>query len=308
MERFSARVVLGVLMLSASFGQAAQPEDVVIDDTYVFPESITATARGELITGSAKGILYRAERGATHAKPWVRPSPENELLSVLGVLADDKNRTLWLCSVPSPFPVAPKAPPGAVSSLMAFDLSTGQRKASYPFPPPASACNDIAIAKDGTVYATDTPNGRIFKVAPGSKQLQLHLEDAQLKGIDGIVFSSDGVMYANIVTRGALLRIDGSITELKLSQPVKGPDGFRLIEGRRFLLAEGNGGRIDEVTIDGDSATVKVLRDGLTSPPGVTLMGRTAYAIEGKIGYLIDPKLKGQDPGVFRALAIPLNK
>jgi sugar lactone lactonase YvrE len=191
---------------------------------------------------------------------------------------------------------------------MAFDLNTGQRKASYPFPPPASACNDITIGKDGTVYATDTPNGRIFKVAPGSKQLQLYREDAQLKGIDGIVFSRDGVMYANIVTRGALVRIDDAITELKLSQPVKGPDGFRLIEGRRFLLAEGTGNRIDEVFIDGDSATVKVLRDGLTSPPGVTLIGRTAYAVEGKIGYLIDPKLKGQDPGVFRALAIALDK
>ena len=32
----------------------------------------------------------------------------------------------------------------------------------------------------------------------------------------------------------------------------------------------------------------------------------TAYAIEGKIGYLVDPKLKGQDPGPFRIIAIPL--
>ena len=33
----------------------------------------------------------------------------------------------------------------------------------------------------------------------------------------------------------------------------------------------------------------------------------TAYALEGKIGYLIDPKLKGQDPGVFSAHAVPLD-
>ena len=96
------------------------------------------------------------------------------------------------------------------------------------------------------------------------------------------------------------------VTELKLSQPVAGPDGFRLIAGKRFLLAEGNSGKVDEVTIDSDQATVKTLKEGLTSPPGVTLVGRTAYAIEGKIGYLIDPKLKGQSPGAFYARAIPL--
>ena len=117
----------------------------------------------------------------------------------------------------------------------------------------------------------------------------------------------------NIVTRGALLRVGmqpdglmGAFTELKLSEALGGPDGMRLIEGNRFPLAEGMAGRIDEVTIEGDAAQVRVLKSGLNSSPGVTLVGRTAYAIEGKIGFLIDPKLKGQDPGPFKALAIPL--
>jgi sugar lactone lactonase YvrE len=183
----------------------------------------------------------------------------------------------------------------------------------FPFPAPASACNDIAVDKDGTAYATDTPNGRIFTVSPGAQTLNLYMQDDNLKGIDGIVFSGDGTLYVNIVTRGALVRIDrkadgsaAGLTELTLSEPVKGPDGFRLIEGNRFLLAEGMGGRVDEVTISGSHAQVRVLRDGLNSPPAVTLVGSTAFAVEGKIGYLMDPKLKGQDPGVFKALAIPL--
>jgi hypothetical protein len=49
-----------------------------------------------------------------------------------------------------------------------------------------------------------------------------------------------------------------------------------------------------------------VLRSGLQSSPGVTQVGSTAYAIEGKIGYLIDPALKGKDPGPFKVTAIPL--
>ncbi len=134
-----------------------------------------------------------------------------------------------------------------------------------------------------------------------------------LKGIDGIAFAADGTLYANIVTRGVLQRIEiakdgkmGAIVELKLAEKLAGPDGMRLVDGNRFLLAEGTSGRISEVTLGKDSATLRPLRTGLNSSPGVTRVGDTAYAIEGKIGYLVDPKLKGQDPGPFRIIAIPL--
>ena len=178
---------------------------------------------------------------------------------------------------------------------------------------PTAVCNDITVARDGTVYASDTPNGRILKLRRGAKSLETFAEDARLKGIDGLVLSEDGILYVNLVTRGQLLRVDrnpdgtaGAITELTLSDKVAAPDGFRLIRGRTFLLAEGGSGKIDEVSIDGDRATIKVLKEGLISPPAVTLVDRTAYALEGKIGYLIDPKLRGQDPGAFKVYAIPL--
>jgi hypothetical protein len=290
--------------------------DVIIDDKDVYPESITSMSDGTLINGSVKGVVYRALRTQATATPWIRSTPENGMLSVLGVLADEKSNTLWLCSAAMPVPGAPPAN-GKPSALMTFDLRTGAPKGAYPFPPPSSACNDIAVDADGTAYATDTPNGRIFRVAPGSKSLELYLQDDKLKGIDGIVFSGDGTLYVNIVSRGAILRIDrqgqssadrrpAGITELALSEPIKGPDGFRLIEGNRFLQAQGQGGRVDEVIVSGNTAQIRKLRDGLNSPPGVTLVGNTVYAIEGKITYLLDPKLKGQDPGVFKALAIPL--
>jgi hypothetical protein len=310
-----ARSVLVLITLALwwplSAGAGRTLPDITVDDTDVYPESLSAAPDGTVYIGSIKGIVFRAAPGSARAQAWIHPTTENGILSLLGVLADTRSNILWLCSSPTPL----RSPPAVgVASLMAFDLKSGARKASYPFPPPQSACNDITVERDGTVYATDTPNGRIFKLAHGAAGLELFAEDPRLKGIDGIVMSGDGLMYVNIVTRGQLLRVDrnadgslSGVTELALSQPVGGPDGFRLIAGRRFLLAEGTAGRIDEVTIEGDRASIKPLKDGFTSTPGVTRVGHTAYLLEGKIGYLIDPHLKGQDPGAFKAYAVPID-
>jgi len=301
----------GLLCLSLGTAWSRALPDVVIDDTNVYPESMSAARDGTIYIGSMKGIVFRAAPGSPKAEPWIKPTAENGLLSILGVLTDERSGTLWICSAPTPL----RTPPAVgTSALMAFDLRTGVQKGVYPFPAPASVCNDITIARDGTAYASDTPNGRILRLRPGAKDLEVFAADERLKGIDGIVFSADETLYVNIVTRGLLMRIDrtadggvGAMTTLTTSAPLAAPDGFRLVRKRTFLLAEGNGGRIDEVTIDGDHAAVKVLREGLISPPAVTLVGHTAYALEGKIGYLIDPKLKGRDPGVFSAHAVPLH-
>jgi hypothetical protein len=99
-----------------------------------------------------------------------------------------------------------------------------------------------------------------------------------------------------------------TLTLLNASRKMEGPDGIRPIGGNRFLQAEGTGGRITLVTVEGDNARIDVLREGLDSSPGVTLIGNTVYAVEGKIQYLIDPQLRGKDPGPFKATAIPLSQ
>jgi sugar lactone lactonase YvrE len=296
-----------MVAMTGAAASAATRGDIRLDDVHVYPESLSSTADGTVYVGSIKGVVFRATPGAKMAEPWAHPEG---VLSILGVLADPGNKTLWICSTPNNL----RSPPAVgTSAVMALDLKTGRQKAVYPLPAPASACNDITLSRDGTVYASDTPNGRVFTIRRGAKALALFAQDDRLKGIDGIAFSGDGALYANIVSKGQMVRIDRDkdgkftgVTQLQLSQPVAGPDGLRLISGNRFLQAEGNSGKITEVTIDGDHAAIKVLKDGLVSPPGVTRVGNTAYAIEGKITYLIDPKLKGQEPGPFIVHAIPL--
>jgi len=302
--------VITVLILIAAMASAGAPRDVGFDDTRVFPESLGASSDGTLYIGSWKGTVYRARPGEALATPWIEPSAENGLLTILGVLPDDRAGWVWVCSVPAP---ARDPPAPGTSALMAFDIKTGEQRLNLPFPAPASVCNDITLAEDGAAYISDTPNGRIFRVRSQTKSLELFAQDEQLTGIDGIVFSGDGTLYANSVTSNRLWRIAidrfghvGAITQLSLSQPLKGADGFRLIRGDAFLLAENAAGRLDEVHISGDQATITVIKQGLDTPTSAIALGRTIYGVERKIEFVTNPELRGKDPGPFKIFALPL--
>ena len=301
-------VIAGAVLLACS--AAASARDVTIDDTKVFPESLSADAAGRLYAGSLKGIIYRAEPGADKATPWIKPDDTNKLLWVLGVLAHDASNTLWVCTSPAPFRDPPALGDAAV---VAFDLRTGAFKARYPLPAPVSACNDVAVARDGTVYVAETSNGRIFTIRPGSKAVSLYAQDPALVGVDGIAFSEGGILYVNNVRQNTMLRVDRDadgayrgLTKLTVSAPLNGPDALRLYRGSTFLQAEAPAERLTLVTITGDKAEVKVVDERNGGSAAATHIAGTAYTAAGKIAYLFDPKRKGQDPGPFVIRAVPL--
>jgi len=300
------------LALTACASAPAPRGDILIDGKGVHPESVTSTPQGALFTGSMPGIIYRAAPGETVARPFITPNAENGLRSVYGVLADPGQQRLWVCSVANSF--GPRTPgPPAPTEVVAFELNSGKLIGRWPFPAPGGTCNDIAIAKDGSAYASDTPGGRILRLPKGGKALEVVVADDRLKGIDGLDFGADGALYINNVQKNELWRVNlpaggrpAQLTLLKASEKMGGPDGLRHIGGNRFLQAEGTSGRATLVTINGDAATIQVLRDGLNSSPGITLIGKTVYVVEGKIQYLFNPEFRGKDPGPFKAIAIPL--
>ena len=302
----------GTVAGCASAAVALARGDILIDGQGVHPESVTSTPQGALFTGSVPGIIYRAAPGETVAKPFIFPNEQNGLRSVFGVLADTRSGRLWACSVANPF--APRgAGPAAPSELAAFDLANGKLIGRWAFPAPGGTCNDIAIAKDGSAYVSDTPGGRILRLVRSGSALEVVASDERLKGIDGLDFGADDALYINNVQRNELWRVNlpaagkpVQLTLLQASEKMGGPDGLRHIGNNRFLQAEGTSGKATLVTIKGDDATIQVLRDGLNSSPGITLIGDTVYVVEGKIQYLFNPDLRGKDPGPFKAIAIPL--
>jgi sugar lactone lactonase YvrE len=227
-------------------------------------------------------------------------------MTVLGVLADEKAGVLWVCA--SATGGRGGAPSVGETALKAFNLKDASFKASYAFPG-NGLCNDIAVAGDGTVYAADTIQARVLRLKKGATALDVWAADPMLLGgADGLALLADGHLYVNSVQQGTLLRIDvnkdgsaGKITKLETSRPLMQPDGMRSVGSRTMLLVEG-AGRLDEVTINGDKAEIKVLKEGLTGPTAVTLAGGTAYVTEAKLALRNDAT---KDPGPFRAVGVP---
>src|SRR3954470_6575162 len=286
--------------------QAADRSTITFADGKIFPESLTSTKNGDIYFGAlGQDAVYRATKSSSVATVWVKPKTAG-LQQVLGVLADEKAGVLWVCASASGGRGAPVV---GETALKAFSLKDASLKRSYAFPG-NGLCNDMAVAKDRTVYTTDTTQGRILRLKKGATALDVWATDAvQLATADGIALLADGNIYVNSVGQNTLMRIpvkaDGSagpIEKLQPSQVLMGPDGMRSVGSRTLLLVEG--GRLDEVTITGNKAEVKVLKDGMPGITAVTLVGNVAYVSEARLNARNTPG----DPGPFRALSVPYKR
>jgi len=74
---------------------------------------------------------------------------------------------------------------------------------------------------------------------------------------------------------------------------------MRTVGKMTLLLVEG--GRLDEVTIRGDKAEVKVIREGMPGITAVTLTGKTAYVAEARL----NERSTTTEIAPFRAIGIP---
>jgi sugar lactone lactonase YvrE len=299
------------LIVAAAGAYAAQPvTEIVLPGKGIFPESITSTSDGALIVGSlGHGNVSRIAPGKTLAEEWIKPGTGG-LNGVLGVLADEKGKNLWVCS-------NNLESKGEATSVKAFDLKTGALKGTYALPGDGALCNDIAIARDGTAYISDTRQNSILMLKPGAKALEIAAKDPLLAGADGLAFGDTTILYVNSVSANKLLRLDlgpdgkaKGVIDLKLSRPIDRPDGMRAIGKNRLLLAE-NAGKMSIVTFQGpgmQNAVIKTIKEGLESTPGVTATRGMAWIVEGKLNYRNDAALKDKDPGTFKMYAVPLPK
>jgi sugar lactone lactonase YvrE len=269
-----------------------------------FPESLTATADGTLFAGSlTHGGVVRAKPGSAQAEVWIKPGAFGTR-STFGVLADEANGPLWVCSNDAS-QLGAKGPTEIEGSFVkSFDLKTGEGRISVELPSRPAICNDMAIGPDKALYVSNTAQPQILRLAFGETKLEVWAQDDRLKGgLDGLAFGTDGALYANTFISGELFRFEvnggsvGRIDKIETPRPLKLPDALKA-DGDGFLMVEG-GGPLSRVTIADGKATLTMIKE-FAGPTGLARVGDVVWVAEGQIVNLVDPSLKGQMPKSFQ--------
>ena len=307
--------------IALTLGGAARAADVVVPGATDFPESMSAASDGTLYFSSfANGRVWRAKPGEAQASEFIK-SGSNGLASALGVLADDKSNTLYVCS--DDFSGAGIKIPGASTgtSLKLFDLKSGEAKGSIPVPGRTTLCNDIVVAKDGNAYVSDSFGAQILRLKPGAKEFEIWASDPRWNvpgkpQLDGIAQLPDGSIYSNLFEGDGLYRVTmnsdgsaGTITKLETSRPLYHSDGLRAF-GDKLLMVEGETkGDLDLITIDGDKAKIETVKDGFDGPVSLAQVGDQIYVLDVPLRYLLGQEAKDKKtPPPFKASTVPAPK
>jgi glucose/arabinose dehydrogenase/mono/diheme cytochrome c family protein len=301
---------------ASSPAQTAAPSEIRIPGERLFPESITSAADGRVIIGSiATRQIFVAMPGNAGAQPWIAADNESSL-GVYGVFADQLSQTLWACFSLFSDNGTKQAP----SALHAYELGSGKLKARYVLPTSGAFCNDIAVGRDGSVYVTDSENMEIDRLKPGEAALKPWAGNGGFgpKGgvLDGISVLGDAVAV-NALQSGKVFLVpigaNGSAVkpiEIKLDRPIEQPDGMRAFGQDSVLLVESGGvGRLSLLEIRDGTGHLTTLKEGYPGGPvSVTVVGDTAYVLEGQLDALFEPAAAKHPLTPFHATSLNVGK
>ena len=121
----------------------------------------------------------------------VLPEADDGLLAVLGMTVDAATDALWVASAAAPFMVGAKPAEAGRTMISRIDLARGRVAVSYPLPTPG-LLNDVALARNGTVYATESRGGAVYRLPRGGSALQTVLAPGSLESPNGIVVLPGG--------------------------------------------------------------------------------------------------------------------
>ena len=163
----------------------------LISDTTEPSEGIAydPTSR-RVFVGTNHGEILRAdERGSVT----VFVPRGSGLLEVLGLKVDVDRQLLWAVNgvFPDLLSRDPPKPEVGVAGVHAFRLADGTVAAKYWLDerPTLHGFNDLALARNGDVYITDSAEGAVYRVHAG--KLALFVRDQRLTIANGIVLAPD---------------------------------------------------------------------------------------------------------------------
>lgn len=290
-------VALGATLLGSNIAFA---DDITFTATQTYPESVAWSARQHVfMVGSVRhGTVGKITPDGTY-KAFIH---DDRLISTLGLLVDDRHNTLWVTnSDPGAGERTSEATRGKLAAIATYDATTGKPRDYYDLSsidPGAHLANDLVLDAKGNAYVTDSFAPVIYRIDTHGLA-SIFAQDARFRtgdgfNLNGIATHPDGYLIVGNYNSGELFRIDlhdsSRIDPIALPEPLKGADGFDLVDAQHLIVVQNAGvDRTVELTsTDGwKTATIVRTEKSEASMPtaAVTENGR-AYVLNSRIDTL----------------------
>jgi sugar lactone lactonase YvrE len=237
---------------------SAAPVAFRLTDPKLIPEGIAfdpASRRFFVGSIAQHKIVVRDETGQVRDFS----DPADKLDSILGLAVDPKREHLYAIST-NGFESGAKVE--RRNAVVEYDLTTARVTGRFAASD-ALQLNDVTVAADGIVYATDSASGTLFRRKIGEPSLTRFGERGGLRGANGIAIGGDGALYVTLST--GIARVDTKTGEpMRLAQPdnivTGGIDGLYWLDGDLFGIQNvTNPGRVIRVALTDDGRRISGL-------------------------------------------------
>lgn len=220
----------------------------------VFPEGVATDQHTFFVGSTTDGTIYRGRLDGDRATPFLAGGADGRTQAV-GLKVD--HGRLFVAG-------------GMTGLVFVYDIASQALVGSFQVPNAADPTfvNDLAVAKDGSVYITDSLRPTLYRIAPGD--------------------------YANSAPQTLEVFVDFTGTVLQY-EPGFNLNGIVATRNGKYLaLAQSNTAELFRLRI-ADRTVRQISLDGAVSGDGLVLKGRRLYAVErqGDVGYVVKIRMRG---------------
>ena len=267
---------------------------VALDKPPLKPEGITYDPTGErLYIGSLTGEVWKVD---LKGKTTLFAGSNASLREVLGLKVDAKRRLLWFVDgvFPDLIPAGEPKKDVGISAVHAFQIDnrTRIRHCLLDERPKLHGFNDLALARNGDVYVSDSAMSAIYRLSPGDCNFEPVMQDDSVTFPNGIVLTSDDsrLYVAHVEGISAVDVRTGKRTQLTVPRnaAVNSIDGLAW-DGTDLLGIQGSPylGRTARIRLSDDGLAVReVVTMSSRPPPGLNqttgvVVGKHLYTVAG---------------------------
>ncbi|MGK0684718.1 SMP-30/gluconolactonase/LRE family protein [Serratia marcescens] len=329
---------VALLLSGVMQAQAVQRIEFSPDAAGAYPEGIAWNPRAgaflvSSLRGGQLGLVYPDGR-------YRRFSTGKGLITTSGMLVDAERNRVLVCN--EDVGVSLNSAPGTrnrVAQVLEFNLDTGALQQTYDLSSLSrgpTLANDLALDAQGNIYVTDSFQPQIYKIDRATRQVSILVRSARLMPaevpaaaqgtqpyLNGIVYHPDGYLIAADYTRGLLwkvtLDIAPAISEIRLPQRLKGPDGLRLKNAHELVIVQSfpgaKGSMSGDVTLlssnDGwDSAYITAVAtpSELDGPTGAALRDGEVWVVNSRYPRLFADVAQAERTRTFSIVRVALER